>query len=152
MTMHSYFGSSRNLENRGDLLRFDSDPLQASENDNKEEIAMDLIQLGGSSDPLPIKADVNPNVTIELSIPVVVPLTSDSTAYVHFEDDPSPYTTDPAIPSKFEEPVLDLEGFSLDDDFEEFPTAKRRKSTLERRKVLGEPVKLGTKKWKKNMI
>ena len=92
MTMHSYFGSSQNLENRGDLLRFDSDPLHGGGNDNKEEVAMDLIQLGGSSDPLPIKADVNPDVTIELSIPVVVPLTSDSSAYVHFEDDPSPYT------------------------------------------------------------
>ena len=46
---------------------------------------------------------IDPNVTIELSIPRVVALTSNSNAYLHLEDDPNIFVREFVLPSNSNE-------------------------------------------------
>jgi hypothetical protein len=79
------------------------------------------------------------DVVLELSVPAVVPISSDSGAFVHSEDDPS--FQDPVdqfkVPSESEEPEPDLSNEDSSDDFMsdlDLPAAKQRKVEMEKRK------------------
>jgi hypothetical protein len=72
-------------------------------------------------------------------MPAVVPISSDSSAFVHFEDDPS--FQDPAdqfkVPSESKEPEPDLSNEDSSDDFMsdlDLPAAKQQKVEMEKRK------------------
>ena len=88
---------------------------------------------------------------IELSIPGVVALTSDSSAYVHSKDDPNTPIVECAIPSESEEPDPNMSELEVFDN-NEFPDelgAKRKMATKEKRRVNDKPVNVGSKKWKR---
>ena len=85
-------------------------------------------------------AIAKPDVTIELSIPGVVAVSSDFSALLHSKDDPNIYIVGPVVLSQSEEPnpktsdFKDLEGFSTDEDFQDLLAIKRKKSVLKREK------------------
>ena len=91
-------------------------------------------------------------MTIELSIPTVVALTSNSNTYVYSKDDPNTCIVGPIFPSEFEEPNLEannFEGLDFDNDFVDFPTGKRKKIALVGAKVMEELVKVNSNRWEK---
>ena len=143
--MHSYFTTSWNSENRSNLSESVGTGLpNHSFHREKSDPVVGIPDLVG--DPM-----LEPKCTIELSIPRVVALTSDSSAYVHSKDDPNTPIVKRAIPSELEEPdpnISELE-VSNDNEFLDKPSAKRKKAAKEKRRMNDEPVNVGSKKWKK---
>ena len=133
-----------------------SEPAPLGVTGGEPAVAMALLNLRETQDVLSLPQDhavhgadpvLEPNLTIELSIPGVIPLTSDSSASVRSEDDPDVYVPDRILLSESDEPDPDISDFAInsDNDFVDLPT-KRRKGAG--RPVEG-AVKVGSKRWKR---
>ena len=161
--MHGYFGSSQNLENRGDLrtgalgfIGACSEPPPLGITGGEPVVAMALLDLRETQNALSLPQDdavhgvdpvLEPDLTIELSIPGVIPLTSDSGASVRSEGDPDVYIPDRILPSESDEPDPDVSDFAInfDDAFVDLPTKRRKGASGS---VEG-AVKVGSKQWKR---
>lgn len=142
-TMHSYFGTSRNSENRVDL------EVRQDRRSREEEsaAAMELLHLDNLGGEGGASAEPDLDVTIDLSILGVVSLTSDSSAYIHSEDDPAARH----VPSESEEPEPDLSDSAASDDdgVLDLPLGKRRKTAKLSRISASEGVaRVGSRRWK----
>ena len=91
--------------------------------------------------------------TIELSISRILAFTSDSSAYVHSEDDSNTPIMESAIPSESEEPDPDVSELEVsdDDEFLDEPGVKRKRAAKEKQRVNDEPVKVGSKNGRESM-
>ena len=162
-TMHGYFSSSRNLENRGNLMMDAfgfigacSEPAPVGVTGGEPAVVMALLDLRETPDALSLPQDhavhganpvVEPDLMIELSIPGVIPLTLDSCASMCSEDDPNVYIPDCILSSKFDELDPNVSDFAIDsdDDFVDLPTKRRKGADGP---VEG-AVKVGSKRWKR---
>ena len=110
--MHSYFTTSRNSENRSDL----SGSAKTGPSSHSCH--------GEKSDPIAENPDLiidlvlKPECTIDLSILGVVALTSELSAYVHFEVDSNTPIVECAIPSELEEPKTNVSELEVSDNDE----------------------------------
>ena len=108
--MHSYFTTSRNSKNRSDLSGSARTGL-LSHSFHREKLDPVARNLDLIRDPI-----LELECTIELSIPGVVVLTSDSSAYVHSKNDPNTSIMDCAIPSESEEPDPNVSELEVSDN------------------------------------
>ena len=133
-----------------------SEPAAMGITGGEPVVAMGLLDLRETPNTLSMPQDhaidvvdlvVELDLTIELSISGVIPLTSDSSASLRLEDDPNVYIPDCIMPLESNEPNLDVSDFAIDsdDDFVDLPS--------KRRKGVGGPVegavKVGSKQWKR---
>jgi hypothetical protein len=175
VTINSYFMTTRNVENKGDL-----DQVQGCENNpdlrrrhrggrrhsdrrgsaahgasEDDAAATSLLDLGGSSlasvdaETASMRNGVSEGETVlELSIPPVLSVSSDSSRYVFSEDDPSFVDPHDKVPSG-----SNLDVSSEDSDFDDLDLQlerrKKLKDSMGKRKVVGEEkCAVGSKKWK----
>ena len=148
-TMHSYFGTSRNSENRSKSL--DRGGCVEVEVPGDHEVAMELLKLGEVAADVPHAGE--PDLTIELSIPGLVDVASDSSASLHSESEQIGVgSMEFHIPSESEEPDPD----ASEDDVSEVEgrvqpatCAKRRRTGKAKKIGAEEAVPVGGKRWKK---
>ena len=96
------------------------------------------------------------DVVLALSMPTVVPISSDSNVFVYSEDDPSfqDLADQFKIPSESEEPEFDLSNEDSSDDFMsnlDLPATKQRKFEMEKNNSKVNPKrdeKKGLNTWK----
>jgi hypothetical protein len=115
-TMHSYFATSRNAEDRATALDRRGGGVGDGGVDGDCLAVIDLLHLGDIAHAP--GGEGEPDVTIELSIPAVVQVTSDSSAYLHSKDDPTTFVRETVIPSESEEPDSDHTIFVILGDFQ----------------------------------
>ncbi len=143
-TMHSYFATSRNAEDRATALdRRGSGVGDGGVGEGDCLAAIELLHLGDIAHAP--GGEGEPDVTIELSIPAIVNVTSDST-------DPTTFVRETALPSESEEPDLDVSDYDLSEVEGRLSPArcgKKRRTEKGRKAGMEEVVPVGGKRWKK---